>query len=303
MNSWIALVRPVTGHGERTVGVAVHDEWTDARPTGPRRRRSRPAGRSGRVWGPPTDSRDAAPAKAHRRGSSPTTARASSSKRCAQANPWSGWEPSMRPKLCTTLPLATISTPRSRSGARRSPRSKWYSSGSSPLMASWITGTSAAGYMCASTDHVPWSMPQLSRSRPTQRGSSTVTTSCATSSDPGHGYSNEKSSSGNPKKSWIVRGPVHGRDRGRVRVPVGGDGEDRPRAGERPGQVPPGIGVAVVLQSVHRAAMPDEQQWQWCLAHLFTVASAGPTVRRRSVPRWWPRHWRVPSTGPSSSCR
>ncbi len=73
-------------------------------------------------------------------------------------------------------------------------------------MASCTTGTSASGYMWARTDQVPWSMPQLSWSSPTQRGSATSATSAATSGAPGHGYSNAKSRSGNPKKSWMVRG-------------------------------------------------------------------------------------------------
>ena len=43
-------------------------------------------------------------------------------------------------------------------------------------------------------------------SRPTHRGLATSATSAATSGEPGHGYSTAKSSSGNPKKSWIVPG-------------------------------------------------------------------------------------------------
>ncbi len=53
---------------------------------------------------------------------------------------------------------------------------------------------------------MPWSMPQLSASRPTQRGLTTSATSAATSREPGHGYSTANNSSGKPKKSWIVRG-------------------------------------------------------------------------------------------------
>ena len=44
--------------------------------------------------------------------------------------------------------------------------------------------------------------------RPTQRGWTTSATSAATSGDPGHGYSTANSSSGKPKKSWMVRGPA-----------------------------------------------------------------------------------------------
>ena len=56
-------------------------------------------------------------------------------------------------------------------------------------MASCTTGTSASGYMWARTDQVPWSMPQLSWSSPTQCGSATSATSAATSGAPGQGYS------------------------------------------------------------------------------------------------------------------
>ena len=52
-------------------------------------------------------------------------------------------------------------------------------------MPNWTTGTSASGYMCVSTDQVPWSMPQLSASRPTQRGLTTSATSAARSGGAG----------------------------------------------------------------------------------------------------------------------
>ena len=54
-------------------------------------------------------------------GASVMKAIAASLNRCAQSKPASGWLQSTRRRLCTTLPLATISTPRSRSGASAAP--------------------------------------------------------------------------------------------------------------------------------------------------------------------------------------
>ena len=74
------------------------------------------------------------------------------------------------------------------------------------LIASCTTGMSAAGNMWVSTDQVPWSIPQLSTSAPTQVGLTISATSSASSGAPGAGYSTANRSSGKPKKSWIVRG-------------------------------------------------------------------------------------------------
>ena len=38
------------------------------------------------------------------------------------------------------------------------------------MIDSWTTGMSASGKACMSTDHAPWSIPQLSTSAPTQVG-------------------------------------------------------------------------------------------------------------------------------------
>ena len=57
---------------------------------------------------------------------------------------------------------------------------------------------SASGKAWTRTLHVPWSRPQLSWSRPTQRGATTSTTSAATAASPGAGYSTANSSGGNP---------------------------------------------------------------------------------------------------------
>ena len=66
---------------------------------------------------------------------------------------------------------------------------------------------SALGKACTSTDHVPWSRPQLSRSWPTQVG---LTTSASSSASGGVARrrvaARANSSSGKPKKSWIVCG-------------------------------------------------------------------------------------------------
>ena len=79
-----------------------------------------------------------------------------------------------RRRLCTTLPLPTISTPRSRSGASWAPSATCSSNGFVALIASCRTGMSASGKACTSTDHVPWSMPQLSASSPTHVGRTSV---------------------------------------------------------------------------------------------------------------------------------
>src|SRR4051812_24783849 len=71
---------------------------------------------------------------------------------------------------------------------------------------SCTTGTSASGNMCASTDQVPWSRPQLSMSWPTQMGWTISATCAASAGSPAAGYCTANSSSGNPKKSWIVFG-------------------------------------------------------------------------------------------------
>src|SRR5919112_801283 len=73
-------------------------------------------------------------------------------------------------------------------------------------MLSWTTGMEASGKACTSTDQVPWSMPQLSMSAPTQVGLTTSLISAASSGSPGAGYWTSNSSEGKPKKSWIVRG-------------------------------------------------------------------------------------------------
>ena len=65
---------------------------------------------------------------------------------------------------------------------------------------------SASGKACTSTDHVPWSMPQLSASMPDPGRRTVSAISAASSGSPGAGYSTANSSSGKPKKSWIVRG-------------------------------------------------------------------------------------------------
>ncbi len=75
------------------------------------------------------------------------------------------------------LALATISTPRSGSGASLRPSSRWWSTSSKAWIDSCTTGMEASGKACTSTDRVPWSMPQLSTSAPTQVGCTTSLTS------------------------------------------------------------------------------------------------------------------------------
>src|SRR5205085_176955 len=54
--------------------------------------------------------------------------------------------------------------------------------------------------------------------------------------------------------------PRHRRDRRAADEPVRGDCQDRLRlAGER-AELPPGLGVAVVLERIHRAAVADENR-------------------------------------------
>ena len=68
----------------------------------------------------------------------------------------------------------------------------------SALMLSCTTGMLASGKACTSTDQVPWSMPQLSTSAPTQVGWTTSLTSSASSGSPGAGYWTSNSSCGKP---------------------------------------------------------------------------------------------------------
>ena len=93
----------------------------------------------------------------------------------------------MPPRLCTTLPLPTTRTPLSRSGASFAPSSRWSSNGFVALIESCTTGMSASGNTWVSTDQVPWSMPQLSMSGPTQVGWAISATSAAISGAPGAG--------------------------------------------------------------------------------------------------------------------
>ncbi len=91
-----------------------------------------------------------------------------------------------RRRLCTTLPLPTISTPRRRAAGPAGRRARGGSrTAASALIDSWTTGMSASGKTWTSTDQVPWSMPQLSRSRPTQVGLTTSATSSASAGSPG----------------------------------------------------------------------------------------------------------------------
>jgi hypothetical protein len=110
---------------------------------------------------------------------------ARSSNRCAQSNPASGIARLTPPRLWTTLPLAITSTPRPSSGASAAPSCRWWSKGLSALIDSCTTGMSASGKACISTDHVPWSMPQLSTSAPTQVGCTTSAISSYSSGSPG----------------------------------------------------------------------------------------------------------------------
>ena len=66
------------------------------------------------------------------------------------------------------------------------------------LMLSWTTGMAASGNAWTNTDHVPWSMPQLSTSTPTQVGWTTSLISVANSGRPGAGYCTSNSGAGNP---------------------------------------------------------------------------------------------------------
>jgi hypothetical protein len=99
-------------------------------------------------------------------GASQTALPPHRSNRTAQSNAASGLFHCSRRRLCTTLPLAITMTPRSRNEARLLPSSRWYWRGFSALIDSCTTGTSACGYMCARTLHVPWSRPHWSKSRP-----------------------------------------------------------------------------------------------------------------------------------------
>ena len=126
-------------------------------------------------------------------------------------------------------------------------------------MLSCITGMSASGKVCISTDQVPWSMPQLSTSAPTQVGCTVV----ADLLDEGRQARRRVLDVEQRLREAVEvvdgAGPRHRRHRGRVDVPVRGDHEDRPRARHRGAERAPGLGVAVVGQRVHRVAVPEER--------------------------------------------
>src|SRR6478752_2643782 len=100
-------------------------------------------------------------------------------------------------------------------------------------MLSWTTGMVASGKAWTSTDQVPWSIPQLSRSAPIQVGWTTSLISVASAGSPGAGYCTSNSSSGetvevvNGSRAW------HSGDGGRVDVPVRADDQDGAGAGYR----------------------------------------------------------------------
>ena len=91
----------------------------------------------------------------------------------------------------------------------------------------------------------------------------------------------------------MVRGRAMAVDRGGVDEPVGGDREDRPGPGHGSAERRPRLGVAVVLEGVHRAAVADE--------HRRHGGGHGPRLRahgplRRSRPgHEWERQSDVPS--------
>src|SRR5215213_2755002 len=72
-------------------------------------------------------------------------------------------------------------------------------------MLSCNTGTSDSGKAWHSTDHAPWSRPQLSSS-PTGVGASSSLTRRARAGSPGAGYVTSYNCRGKPPKSWIVLG-------------------------------------------------------------------------------------------------
>ena len=103
-------------------------------------------------------------------------------------------------------------------------------------------------------------MPQLSTSSADPgRAATTSATPRRAPGSPGAGYSTANSSLGEAVEVVDRPRPRHRRDRGGVDVPVRGDHEDRPRPRHRRAEGAPGLGVAVVLERVHRAAVPDER--------------------------------------------
>ena len=105
-----------------------------------------------------------------------------------------GMSQSTRPRLCTALPLARISTPSSRSAASACPASYCARAGAAPSTLIVTTGTSAAGKRLHSTVQTPWSMPQLlSAAAPSSRLARSA--SCT---EPAGAYFTRYSASGKP---------------------------------------------------------------------------------------------------------
>ena len=80
--------------------------------------------------------------------------------------------------------------------------------------------------------------------------------------------------------------PRHRGDGGGVHVPVRGDDEDRARPGHRLAERPPRLGVPVLLERVHRVAVPEER------GRHDGHRSSPPVAAGRSSPPRRPRRGR-----------
>ena len=82
----------------------------------------------------------------------------------------------------------------------------------------------------------------------------------------------------------------HRGDRGRVHVPVRRDDQDRPRPRHRPAERPPGLGVPVLLQRVHRVAVAEERGGHDghgpspCRRRRSSRPATGPRRGQRALP-------------------
>ena len=78
-------------------------------------------------------------------------------------------------------------------------------------------------------------------------------------------------------------GRAHRGDRGDVDVPVSRDDEHRRGLGDGRAKVGPTLGVAVLFDGVHRAAVSDERRWhQLRHAHLALALSVAVRVCKRA---------------------
>ena len=271
-------VERVGGHRQRAVGVAVDQHV--GRPRRPRRRgrRGRAAAGSGRASARRWSKSGCSSSRGDvGRGRSSISRVACSSKRCAQSKPASGVRPVDAAQVVHDVAAADDQHAARRAAAPAARRARGGTRAAcSALIDSCTTGMSASGNTCTSTDQVPWSRPQLSWSAPDPVGLARPRRPrSASSGSPGAGYSTVEQLAGEAVEVVDGPRPRHRRHRGGVDVPVRGHHQDRARPRHRRAERAPGLGVAVALERVHRAAVAEERRRHAAVGHRFPRRGCG----------------------------